>query len=155
MFCFVTQFTKNNIYNFSRQALVRRLSLKNCRFLTHSSHFFANNMKILHKTEVQTVTLRCWTGLYLNQFKSYDKKRKYFPLRVFPFCKKLFFCNVFCVFCIFYICVITFEPIKIQTRSALQNDCLNLVVDKKWLEMAVKRTFRLVANFGNPPICII
>ena len=43
-----------------------------------TSHFFANYMNIFHKTEVQMVILRCRTGLYLNWFKSYDTKRKYF-----------------------------------------------------------------------------
>ena len=35
-----------------------------------------------------------------------------------------FFC-IFCVFVFFCISVTTFEPIKIQTRSAPQNDRLN------------------------------
>ena len=51
----------------------------NIRFTTTSGHFFANYMSIFHKTEVQTVILRCWTSLYLNWFKSYEriaKKRK-------------------------------------------------------------------------------
>ena len=46
----------------------------------------------------------------------------------------------------FALCVITFEPIKIQTHSAPQNDRLNFsfvkdvyVDGKKWLEMVEKR----------------
>ena len=52
------------------------LWLINGRFLTISSHFFAKYMNIFHKTEVQTVILRCWTGLKLNWFKSYDSNAK-------------------------------------------------------------------------------
>ena len=45
---------------------------KKCgHFRTISGHFFANNMSIFHKTEVQTVILRCLTGLNCNWFKSY------------------------------------------------------------------------------------
>ena len=48
----------------------------NIRFTTTSGHFFANYMSIFHKTEVQTVILRCWTSLYLNWFKSYERNAK-------------------------------------------------------------------------------
>ena len=37
-----------------------------CCFSTISSHFFAIYICIFHKTEVQTVILRCWTGLNHN-----------------------------------------------------------------------------------------
>ena len=50
----------------------------NVCFTTASSHFFAYYMNIFHKTEVQTVILRCWMCLYLNWFKRYDTKCKYF-----------------------------------------------------------------------------
>ena len=40
---------------------------------------------------------------------------------------------------IFAFCVITFEPIKVKTCSAPQNDRLNLSFVKNWLEMVVKR----------------
>ena len=43
----------------------------NDRVTTISGHFFTNCMFIFHKTEVQTVILRCLTGLNLNWFKSY------------------------------------------------------------------------------------
>ena len=43
-------------------------------FRTISGHFFANCMKLFHKTEVQTVILRCLTGFNIHWFKSYDKK---------------------------------------------------------------------------------
>ena len=42
----------------------------------------------------------------------------------------------------FAFCVISFEPIEIQTCSAPQNDCLNLsFVKDNWLEMVEKRPF--------------
>ena len=41
-----------------------------------SGHFFANGMFIFHKTEIQTVILRCLMSLNLNWYKSYDKKHK-------------------------------------------------------------------------------
>ena len=37
--------------------------LTNCRFTTISSQISAIYINIFHKTEVQTVILRCWTGL--------------------------------------------------------------------------------------------
>ena len=43
----------------------------NDRVTTISGHFFAICMFIFHKTEVQTVILRCLTGLNLNRFNSY------------------------------------------------------------------------------------
>ena len=49
--------------------------LINDRFTAISGHFFPY-VFIFHKTEVQMVILRCLTSLYLNWFKSYDKKRK-------------------------------------------------------------------------------
>ena len=41
-----------------------------------SGHSFANYMFIFHKTEIQTVLLRCLRSLNLNWYKSYDKKHK-------------------------------------------------------------------------------
>ena len=49
----------------------------NCSFMTISSHFSAIYIGIFHKTEVQTVILRCWIGLNLNWFKNYDTKNKW------------------------------------------------------------------------------
>ena len=40
---------------------------------------------------------------------------------------------------IFAFCVITFEPIEVQTHSASQNDRQNLTWQKKWPEMVKKR----------------
>ena len=42
----------------------------------HTWPFFANYMFIFHKTEIQTVILRCLTSLDLNWYKSYDNKHK-------------------------------------------------------------------------------
>ena len=41
-------------------------------FTTISGHFFANYISIFHKTEIQTVILRCLVCLNLNWIKSYD-----------------------------------------------------------------------------------
>ena len=54
------------------------LQLTKVHFMTISSRFFANYFDIFHKTEVQTVILKWWTGLNLNWLKSYDTNRKYF-----------------------------------------------------------------------------
>ena len=45
-------------------------------FYDHFWPFYVNPMDIFHKTEVQTVILRCLTSLNLNWYKSYDTKRK-------------------------------------------------------------------------------
>ena len=64
---------------------------------------FDKFLNIFHKTEVQVVILRCWTGLNPNWFKSYDTKRKYFSFCIFRFCKKTpHLCNVFSVHFIFF-----------------------------------------------------
>ena len=44
--------------------------------MTTCGHFFANYMFIFHKTETQTVILRCLTIINLNCYKSYDTKHK-------------------------------------------------------------------------------
>ena len=41
--------------------------------------FFANCMVIFHKTEVQTVILRCLTGLHLDWFRHYGLRCKWRP----------------------------------------------------------------------------
>ena len=43
----------------------------NGRFTTISSHFVDKYLVIFHKTDVQTVILRCWAGLNLNWIKSF------------------------------------------------------------------------------------
>ena len=91
-----------------------KLQFINGHFTTIYGHFSANHDKIFHKTEVQTVILRGLVYLYLNWIKSYD----IILIKNFVFC-------IFCVFAFFCISLITFEPIKIQTCSASQNDRLN------------------------------
>ena len=44
--------------------------------MTISGHFFSNCINIIHKTEVQTVTLKCLMGLNLIWCKSYNTKHK-------------------------------------------------------------------------------
>ena len=70
--CRLSQFSCMNVEGVSK---VSRLT--NCRFTTISSQISAIYINIFHKTEVQTVILRCWTGLYLNWCKSYDKNEKH------------------------------------------------------------------------------
>ena len=61
---------------FVRIKMVQILRLINHHFTELSSHFFGIAISIFHKTEIQTVILWCWTGLYLNWFYSYGIKRK-------------------------------------------------------------------------------
>ena len=56
----------------------KQMLLLNDCYTTVSGHIFAVWMFIFHKTEVQTVSLRCLTDLNPNLFKSYDTKSKYF-----------------------------------------------------------------------------
>jgi hypothetical protein len=75
-------------------------------------------------------------------------------MQTFPF-------PVFCdfvkkVICIFAFCVITFEPIKIQTCLATQNDCLNFSFVKgnwwkKWPERVEKRQLGWASGGGYHP----
>ena len=69
-------------------------------------------MFIFHKTEVQTVILKCLTSLNTNWFKSYDTKCK----NAYDRKKRELEMSAFWG--------MTFEPIKIQTCSAPQNDRL-------------------------------
>ena len=46
-------------------------------FSINISQFSAIYIIIFHKTEVQTVILRCWMGLNLNWYKTYETKRKW------------------------------------------------------------------------------
>ena len=56
--------------------LQKKRQLINSHFKTIYGHFFANYMFIFHKTEIQTVILRCLTIINLNCYKSYDTKHK-------------------------------------------------------------------------------
>ena len=57
-------------FNFRRKK-TKNLSFKNGHFLTICGHLFGNYIHIFHKTEIQTVILRCLVGLNLNWIKSY------------------------------------------------------------------------------------
>ena len=61
--------------------------------------FLYVHMLIFHKTEAQTVILRCLLGLNSNFSKSYDTKCKYFHFPFFRFCKKKLICVFFVFFC--------------------------------------------------------
>ena len=94
--------------------------LTNCRFTTISSQISAIYINIFHKTEVQTVILRCWTGLYHNWFKSYDKNEKHVKNAKTPkLAKHSTWILYFLQNCrkpkieIIAFCVITFQPIKV------------------------------------------
>ena len=94
--------------------------LTNCRFTTISSQISAVYINIFHKTEVQTVILRCWTGLYHNWFKSYDKNEKHVKNAKTPkIAKHSTWILYFLQNCrkpkieIIAFCVITFQPIKV------------------------------------------
>ena len=113
------------------KGVTKRSRLTNCRFTTISSQISAIYINISHKTEIQTVILRCWIVLYINWLKSYDENEKHpktqktqkSPKTV----HKIFFLQnrtkTKMEKIVFF--VITFEPIKIQTHSTPQNDRLN------------------------------
>ena len=65
-----------------------KLLLNNC-YKTVSGHFFAICTFIFHKTEVQTVSLRCLTVLNLNWLKSYGLRCSKKQIFKFPF-----FCDI-------------------------------------------------------------
>ena len=80
-----------------------------------SGHSFANYMFIFHKTEIQTVLLRCLRSLNLNWYKNYDKKHKDAKTAKDGntcFCTKL---QKKREMEIFVFCVINFEPIISKT----------------------------------------
>ena len=60
----------------------------NCCFTTISSHFFTIYIYVFHKTEIDTVILRCWMGLHLTWFKIYDKKGSFFRVWIFAILQK-------------------------------------------------------------------
>ena len=64
-------FLTTEFFNFGRKK-PENLSFKNVHFSTISGHFLANYMNIFHKTEIQTVILRCLVCLNLNWVKSND-----------------------------------------------------------------------------------
>ena len=67
----------------------KKRQLINSHFKTIHGHFFANYMFIFHKTEIQTVILRCLTIINLNCYKSYDTKHRNAKNANACFCTKL------------------------------------------------------------------
>ena len=59
------------------EGVAQNLQLTKVCFKTISSRFFNNYFYVFHKTEVQTVILRCLTCLNLNWFKIYDTNEKH------------------------------------------------------------------------------
>ena len=78
-------------------------------FYDHFQPFFDNYMTIFHKTEVQTVILRCLTGLSLIDSKVLIQNANISISIFLQFCTK----TQICIFWVFGFCVITFVPIKI------------------------------------------
>ena len=72
------------------------MTITNAHFMTISGHFSANCMFIFHKTEGQTVILRCLTGLNLDWFKSYGLRCRWRPRtclfyhHIWPFFRQLY-----------------------------------------------------------------
>ena len=94
--------------------------LIDCRFTAISSQISTIYIINFHKTEVQTVILRCWTGVHLNWFKSYDKNEKHAKSVKNPKITKnisriLFFLQnrTKTKMEIIAFCVITLEPIEV------------------------------------------
>ena len=65
------EFLTSLFFNFGRKK-IKEKCFKNGHFLTICGHFFSNYMDIFHKTETQTVILRCLVCLNINLIKSYD-----------------------------------------------------------------------------------
>ena len=57
----------------------KRMTITIAHYTTISAHFSANCMFIFHKKEVQTVILRCLTGLNIDWFKNYGLRCKWRP----------------------------------------------------------------------------
>ena len=108
---------KMQIFPFSDLANSQKIATDKCLFYDHFWQFFANYMFNFQKTEVQMVILRSLMNLNLKWYKSYDikckktQKRKQRKWVVFLQNRKKREREMF-VFC-----VITFEPIKLNTSK--------------------------------------
>ena len=116
--CIVSQGLQS--YTSQVEGVSKRSGLTNCHFTIISSQISAIYINIFHKTEVQTVILRCWTGLYHNWFKSYDKNEKHVKNAKTPkIAKNSTWISSFLQnrtktkIEIMAFCVIAFEPIKV------------------------------------------
>ena len=100
-------------------------------FFQYSLYFFHIFLMFLH----QTTFLKIYISLYLLLYKSKEPPEKRWEN------------HRLLVTASFAFCIITFEPIEVQTCSAPQNDCLNLsfvkdmYIVENWLEMVEKRPF--------------
>ena len=70
------------------ETVFQNFQMTNGRITNISGHFFANYMDIFHKTEIQTVNLRCLPSLNLNWYKSYDAKPRNVKNTNMCFCTK-------------------------------------------------------------------
>ena len=102
----------------------------NSRFMTISGHFSASYIEILHKTEVQTVILRCLMGLNLDWFKIYGLWCKWRPCACLANFQKIatdkwsFYYHFWPFFC--HLCII-FHKKEIQTLILKCLMILNLI----------------------------
>ena len=78
-------------------------------FTTISGHFFANYMVIFHKSEVQTVVLRCLTGLHLDWFRHCGLRCRWRPCTCLANSQKIatdkwpFYDHIWTFFCQLYV----------------------------------------------------
>ena len=71
--CYKLQIDLTSVcFNFVRKK-IENLGFKNDQFKTISGDFFGKYMNIFHKTEIQTVILRCLISKNLNWVISYNK----------------------------------------------------------------------------------
>ena len=115
---------------------------------TIHGHFFADHMVIFHKTEIQTVILRCLMSLNLNWYKSYDTKRKNSKNTNLCFWTKLqkngngnisFLCHNLWT----NQNLLEFRPVKhvIMTVWTSVLWKMNIHISKKWPELVVTQSF--------------
>ena len=70
-------FLTSLFFNFGRKK-IKDKCFKNGHFLTICGHFFGNYIDIFHKTEIQTIILRCLVGLNLKAISSLLVKNFFF-----------------------------------------------------------------------------
>ena len=93
------------------QSESKQITITNAHFMTISGRVPANYMFIFHKTEVQTVILRCLMGLNLDWFKSYGLRCRWRPRTCLANFQKIttdkwpFYCHIWPFFanCMFII----------------------------------------------------
>ena len=121
-------------------------------FSKHLLPSFWHLHEYLYKTEVQMVILRCWTGLYINWFKSYETKHKYFRFCFFAILlKKTDLCYVFCIFC-FFLASLHFLHL---CHNFWTNEDIDLFGTSKWPSEpeSVKESQKTARNGAKAEIC--